>query len=495
MSFGVTVLISVLAALQPAREAMLVSPKEALEISQHGMQVKKSPRRLAGVGLFCVVLVLPLSLLPGVVGIPLPGYLAILLLFVGFSLLAPWFLTRMGSVLSPALRRAAGIPAYLAGRYIRDSGTRTAVSVGALITAVALFASLVIMIFSFRQTVKVWTYQTVSGDLFVTTKLNEINQFRYPIPKQVAAWFRSQEGEVEAVPNRRYFLSYHNFPYEFEVLDLDVFFKYADFFWMKGDPELIRPRLKKGEGVVISEVFANRTGLAIGDMFRARIEESLVELPILGVVRDYRTQGGVVFYPLQPFIERYHDPGWGGSRFFFRDRTRDIKDAVAHFRAKIIERWGDMLDIISGRNLREGILRVFDETFAVTTVLLLIALVIAALGITTTLTVLVLERSRQFNTLFAIGADFGQIRKIIVWEAAFMVAAGELAGVVCGFILSYLLVYVINRQSFGWTFLYSVDWGALVLSLPLIILTALAAALPAIRMVFRQPPATLLRER
>jgi len=117
------------------------------------------------------------------------------------------------------------------------------------------------------------------------------------------------------------------------------------------------------------------------------------------------------------------------------------------------------------------------------------------LGIATTLTVLVLERSRQLNTLFAIGASFGQIRKIIVWEAAFMVVAGELAGILCGFILSYLLVYVINRQSFGWTFLYSVDWWTLGLSLPLIILTALAAALPAMRMVFREPPATLLRER
>jgi putative ABC transport system permease protein len=61
--------------------------------------------------------------------------------------------------------------------------------------------------------------------------------------------------------------------------------------------------------------------------------------------------------------------------------------------------------------------------------------------------------------------------------------------------LSYLLVYVVNRQSFGWTFIYSVNWDALVLSIPLIIMTALAAALPAVRMVFRKPPATLLRER
>lgn len=76
-----------------------------------------------------------------------------------------------------------------------------------------------------------------------------------------------------------------------------------------------------------------------------------------------------------------------------------------------------------------------------------------------------------------------------------MVVAGELAGIICGFILSYILVYVINRQSFGWTFLYGVDWGALAMSLPLIILTALAAALPAIKLVFRVPPSTLLRER
>ncbi len=495
LSFAVTICISVLAALQPAREAMLVSPKEALEISQHGMQVRRSPHRLALGGLVCIVLVLPLSVLPGVLGIPLPGYMAILLLFVGFALFAPWFLAQLGSALSPFMRRMAGVPAYLAGRYIRDSGNRTAMSVGALITAVALFTSLVIMIFSFRQTVELWTYQTVSGDLFLTSKLNGINRFRHTITPEAAEWFQALDKDVEIVPNRRYFLRYGNFPYEFEVVDLKAFLHQADFFWMIGDPLTIRPRLMNGEGVGISEVFSNRTGLTAGDVFRARIGKSMVELPILAVVRDYRTQGGVVFYSLEHFKARYHDSGWSGIRLFIRDRNQDLSVAVAGLRKLIVERWGDMFEMINGRDLREGILRVFDETFAVTTVLLLIALVIAALGITTTLTVQVLERSRQLNTLYAVGASFGQIRKMIVWEAAFLVVAGELAGIVCGFVLSYLLIYVINRQSFGWTFLYGVDWRALSISLPLIILTALAAALPAMRMVFREPPATLLRGR
>ncbi len=494
-SFGVTVFISVLAAYQPAREAMQVSPKEALEITQLGMQPRKSPGQLALGGVVCIFLVLPLSRLPAVLDMPLPGYLSILLLFVGFALLAPWVLQKVSQTFSAGLLKRFGTHAYLASRYVHDSGTRAAVSVGALITAVALFTALVIMIYSFRQTVEYWTYETLKGDLFLTSKMGEINRFRYPIPQQVIDQLQDYKSEVEILPNRRFFLKSGNFPYEFELLDMQRFMQYASFFWLKGDPDRIRPMLKRGEGVIVSEVFSNRTGLTVGDLFEAQIEESFVKLPILGLVRDYRTHGGVVFYSLPHFEAQYHQTYWGGLRFFFKDRSQDLDLAVSRLRDRIIDRMGDKVDMYSGKGLRGEVLKIFDETFAVTTVLLLIALVVAALGIATTLTVLVLERSRQLNTLFAIGASFKQIRAMIFWEAGFMVVVGELAGVVCGLILSYLLVYVVNRQSFGWTFLYGVDWGSLGFSIPLIVITALAAALPAVKMVFRKPPATLLRER
>ncbi len=494
-SFFVTVGISVLAAYQPAREAMQVPPKEALEISQLGMQARISPRQLAFGGLGCILLVVPLSKLPAILGMPLPGYLAIFLLFVGFALLAPWALVKISHILSSILLKRFGIPAYLAGRYVRDSGTRTAVSVGALITAVALFTALVIMIFSFRQTVAYWTYETIKGDLFLTSKMGQINRFRYPVPQPVIDHLQNYRSQVDLLPNRQFFLTYDKFPYVFELMDMQGYMQYASFFWLKGDPDKIRPMLKGGEGVVVSEVFSNRTGLSVGDFFEAQIEESYVKLQILGIVRDYRTQGGAVFYSLPHFNKRYHPVYWGGLRFFFKDRSQDLDAAVARLRTDIIDRLGDRVDMYSGKGLRGAVLRIFDETFAVTTVLLLIALLIAGLGIATTLSVLVLQRSRQLNTLFALGASFRQIRSMIFWEAAFLVVIGELAGVICGFILSYLLIYVVNRQSFGWTFIYAVDWDALLLSIPLIIITALAAALPAVKMVFRRPPATLLRER
>ena len=187
---------------------------------------------------------------------------------------------------------------------------------------------------------------------------------------------------------------------------------------------------------------------------------------------------------------------WGGVRFFFKDRTRNLAAAAQGLRSRILKCCAGRhpLEMASGEELRRQVLQIFDETFAVTTVLLLIALVVAGLGIATTLTVLVLQRMRQLNTLAAVGASHRQIRSMIFWEAALMVSAGEAIGLACGLILSYFLIHVIHLQSFGWTFLFRIDWAALATSLPLILATALVSALPAARLVLRASPATALKE-
>jgi len=494
LSFGLTLLVSVLAALQPARSAMRVAPKEALVVTPVDVRYHHTVRYLAWAGLAAAAMAWPLSGVSGPPGLPLSGYLAVFVLVVGFALLSPWCLQELSAALAPLLNRLFGPPALLACRYMRDSGARTAISVGALITAVALFASLVIMIHSFRQTVAVWVEQTISGDLFIRPKMAEFNRYRDPFPARTIASLGRLRAPVEISPSRRIYLNYRGEPYHFEAMDLKIFLRYGSFVWLRGDAVRLRGALQRGEGAVVSEVFANRTGLGIGDRFQTVIAGVPLDLPILGIVRDYRTHGGVVFYDLTAFNRHFEAPLWNGARFYFRQRPADMDGALADLRREILDACGDTMELVSGRGLRREILDIFDETFAVTTVLLLIALVVAALGITTTLTVLVLERARQLSTLLAVGGSLGQIRAMIFWEAALMIVVGQSAGLVCGFCLSYLLVHVINKASFGWTFLYAVDWWTLASSLPMIFTAALLATLPAARGVLRRPPAALLRE-
>ena len=492
LSLAMTIMVAMLAALQPAQAAGRVPPREVMMAVRRSEASRTTVRRLALTGLAGLLLVWPLGQLPAIRGVPLAGYLACLVLFAGFALLAPWMLQQAGRFLHPlTLGRSRG-PARLAAGYLRDSLARIAIAVGALITAVALFTALVIMVRSFRHTVEIWVEQTISGDLFVTTRMAETNRVWEPLPPTLVDDLGRRE-DIDLVPNRQFSLSYEGYAFQLEAMDFEAFQGYGRFFWLQGGAHLV-PSLARGEGVLLSEVFAHRTGLGVGDTFQTRLRGRDLAWPVLGLVRDYRTHGGVVFCALADLDRRLGGLAWGGVRIFFTDRSRDIAAATARLQDELVLRFGDRLDMMAGSALRAAVLKIFDETFAITTVLLLIALLVAALGITTILTVRVLERTGELNTISALGGSRGQIQAMILWEAFFIVAVGELLGVLCGFGLSYLLVFVINRQSFGWTFLYGVDWAALAISLPLIVAAALAAALPAMRLAVRTSPAALLRE-
>lgn len=497
-SFGLTVLVCLLAAAQPARQAMLVPPREAL-LMHHGASRKQGSYRTIGLlGILLILAVWPVSRLPAMPELPFTGYFATFLLFVGFSLLSPWFLKVVGGMSAPRLRRFFGESAHLGGTYVRDAGSRVAISVGALITAVALFVGLVIMIHSFRSTVELWVGESVSGDLFLRPKMAEINRYRDPFPQEAAEALKRLETPMALMPYRRIFLHHNRRLYQFEAIDFSVFRQHASFLFVEGVAGGIFPLLETGKGVIISEVFAYHSGLGVGDRFKERVQNITLDLPILGIFRDYRTQGGVVCYSLPHLQELTGDFTWGGVRLFLEDPHGDREAASGRLRTevmKVLGDWAPAIEITTGGELHRAIMRIFDETFGVTSVLLMIALLVATLGIATTLTVLVLERTRQLLTLVAIGASSRQIRTMICWEAILMVFTGEILGLACGFALSALLVYVINRQSFGWTFVYGADWFTITLSLPLILATSLVAAIPAAQNLLRRSPAQLLKER
>jgi putative ABC transport system permease protein len=111
-----------------------------------------------------------------------------------------------------------------------------------------------------------------------------------------------------------------------------------------------------------------------------------------------------------------------------------------------------------------------------------IAIFVAILGVASTLLTLILERRREIVMLRLIGADRGQVRKMVVIEAALMGGVSQAVGLVVGVLLSLVLIYVINVQSFGWTIQFHLPMWFLAQSSALILLaTALAGIYPARR--------------
>jgi putative ABC transport system permease protein len=140
------------------------------------------------------------------------------------------------------------------------------------------------------------------------------------------------------------------------------------------------------------------------------------------------------------------------------------------------------------------VLRIFDRTFAVTHALEAIAVAVAVLGIANALLASSIERRRSFGLLRALGASAGQIRRAVLFEAALTGATASAAGLAAGTAFAFLLLAVVNPQSFGWTVVADVPAGRLLLAAGLVLAASVLAGLYPGRVAASVDPAAALAE-
>src|SRR5437899_10400812 len=103
--------------------------------------------------------------------------------------------------------------------------------------------------------------------------------------------------------------------------------------------------------------------------------------------------------------------------------------------------------VVTNREIRTEVMRIFDQTFLITYALLAVAIVVAVLGIINTLAALILERTRELALLRVLGMTIAEVRRMLVLESAVLGITSTVAGVAMGYVLSWILINVINKQS------------------------------------------------
>jgi putative ABC transport system permease protein len=186
----------------------------------------------------------------------------------------------------------------------------------------------------------------------------------------------------------------------------------------------------------------------------------------------------------RPLLRKHlpHQPPTNAA-LYVRGQDRDRVETV--LRARLAGR-----GVLIARNdeLRRNALAVFDRTFAITYALEAVAIIVAMLGAANSLLALVLDRRREVGILRYIGAATAQLRRVVLLEAAFIGLLANLLGLALGFALSLLLVFVINKQSFGWTIQFHPPAGLLAGAAILIWCATVLAALYPARIAARLDP-------
>ncbi|HEY7209070.1 MAG TPA: FtsX-like permease family protein [Bryobacteraceae bacterium] len=488
---GLGLAVSLVAALGPAMEAARVAPVEALARGreEYLARIHAAPRAWLAVALFIAAAFC--ARLPAVDAQPFFGYLSVLLLVVAVAAIIPGLISTFVRISQNALLRLAGVEALLAGRSLAASLGRTSILTAALVTAVAMTVSVAIMVGSFRATVAVWMNNELKADFYLRSAGRAAADQHPTMSPDVADRIEKLPG-VSAVDRfRAYAISYEGLPATLaggessRVRAADS----ARFLPGQNASEILA-KLSTGDYAIVSEPFANKHNVRVGDNLHLPLAGAIRNFRVLGIYYDYSTERGFIVLDRKTLLKYLPDPAVSNLAVYLQPGA----DA-AHVRSAIDSVLnGRSVFVFSNSSLRRAALATFDRTFRITWALEAVAIAVAVMGVAGALLAMVLDRRRELALLRFLGAAGSQVRKLLLCEAGLVGLIANTVGLALGTVLSLILIFVINKQSFGWTI--QLHWPAgmlLTVAAGVYAATVLAALYPA-RTALRMDPIESIHE-
>ena len=491
LAFIVGVGVSVASALAPACEAALVPPTEAMARGRREYAIRVERRRYALLALLLAVAAAFTARLPPLDGKPLFGYIAALLLVAASALAIPAMVTVLMPLLSAALRRLLGVEALLAARSLAGSLRRTSVLVGTLSTAIAMMTSVGIMVGSFRQTVVTWMERQLPADLYLRPA-GEPGGDRYPtIRPELAGRIATLPGVAAVSRFRAYNMEYQGLPATLASVDIGSSEPREGTEFLSGRPSsVVLHQLAAGNNAIVSEPFANKHLVHTGDLLTLPMGVRAISFRVVGIFYDYGDEAGIILLARSTML-RYLPDQAASSLAVYVAPGADLETIRGEI-SKAAS--GSDVLLFSNREIRRQGIRTFDQTFAITYALEAVAILVAVLGVAGALIYIVIDSRREFGLLRFLGAATSQIRRVILVEAGLIGILANIVGLALGYLLSLILIYVINKQSFGWTIRFHWPASVLVAALSGVYLATVLASLYPASIAQRLNPIEVIHE-
>lgn len=433
---GLTVLGAVLAgllgALWPAWRAASLSPIRA-------MSVRATPMSAGGIGIVSIAGVIGVFTMVAIVllfadqgwfffvytGIGLP------LMFLGYFLISVPIVVILARVCSRPISVVFGLPPQLLGRTVRATPYRHGFTAGALMTGLALM-------------IGIWT----NGSAAMRDWLGKIefpDAFAYGLPLSEEAQgildemplvYQTCAISMRAVRTDAFGVEgLSSYKTNFIAFEPEPFLSMARLEFVQGDQETAVRRLEEGGAVIVAREFLVARGLGVGDTFSCTDADGtqhdfeivgVVTSPGLELVSQYFDLGdnfvnqaiGSVFGSREDMIEKF---GMRVAQLIQIDLNDEIvtdlgdEQAVAEIRQALLG--AGVLNVGSGRIIRQQIEAVFASTLVVFSTVAIGAMLVACFGVANLIIAEINARRYEMGVLRAVGASKGQLVRLITAQA------------------------------------------------------------------------------
>jgi putative ABC transport system permease protein len=465
---GLGVTLAVAAA--PARRASRVAPIAALAATG----VDRSGRSTIRVAVGFAVLGLGVASLFGGLfghisnGIALVG-LGAALTFLGVSVLGPIIAAPLSRLIGWPVVATRGVVGRLARENAMRNPRRTASTAAALMIGVGLMAFFSIFAASAKASVSHTIDTQFHGDFFVDSGQRSTNG---------SGFSQAQVAQMHDVPGIVATLAV-----QLGVGDLD-----GKGIQLPGMDVATLPRLGEigvrqgqladlgAQQLAVSEKYAKANHLHLGSIVPLRVPDRQVATPL---------EVAVIYRDADLVGDAFLSTAGFDAHFSQHPVKQVYLLATRQNHSRIQARLNQIVDSYPTAKVENVAQFKADQTGGITSllglidVLLLLAVVIALLGIVNTLALSILERTQELGLMRAVGMSRRQTRSIIRWESVITSLVGTGLGLVIGLFFGWSVVHALSSQGINQ---FAVPVGQTVLVVVVAALAGVAAAvLPARR--------------
>ncbi|HWX39236.1 MAG TPA: FtsX-like permease family protein [Candidatus Sulfotelmatobacter sp.] len=471
LAFGLGVVASLIGAWYPARGAACLDPAMALHNieSRHRESVLGWKRIGGGVSLIAAGAAL-VYWTPRRIGLPIQFAFGTIVL-LGLTMVLPKLVLWSAHSLRPILNWLGGSEGALAVDAMIQTPRRSAATVGALMVGLMFVFSTESYIQSYRQMIDRWMNQVLNADLFVATS-TMLRSTSYHFTEDLGRRIAELPG-VSRVENARFTaIPYRGDTAAVNAIEMDGFLARSLNAIDGADPRAVRDKLTQGHGVLVSRNFATRWGTGVGATLTFESPSGPLVLPILGFLDDYRSEKGTIFMD-RALYKKY----WNDDAVDFIDV--DLNPGVDQLAMK-----GEIERLTAGNfhafvytnaEFKRWISSLVDQFFTLNYMQLVVAVLIAILGIVNTLLISVSERRREIGIVRAIGGLRSQIKKLVLLEAVAVAVVGVIVGSIAGVLNTLFMSHTVSVVLVGYSVPFHFPWEFVLLSVPVVIAVSLAA--------------------
>ena len=232
-------------------------------------------------------------------------------------------------------------------------------------------------------------------------------------------------------------------------------------------------------GVVLGKGYSEDVGIGVGDSIELKGASATRSAPVVGLLDTFEASGDVVMVSLATMKQVYGIET--NSQLAVNARTPADRKPLTAAVNRLLEREYPGIEAVSNATVKKDYEDQINQQFAFFNAIIGIAVIVGLLGIINTLSMSVIERTREIGVLRALGGSRWRIRRTMLDESLLISLGGSLAGIAAGLLVGVVWIVSVRESTLVGLDL-RIPTGTLVLIAVLaVVMGTLAAILPARR--------------